>query len=308
MLAEAAAADPRVRVLRRQRRGGTVAARRDALAAAAGELIAVLDDGDVLEPDALAAMDAVFAAGDVDVAYSDHDVIDADGVSVTPSFKPDFSPERLRAQNYIDRLVVTRRALADAAGGFRDGYDGAHDHDFVLRLTERAGRIAHVPRILCHQHKAPGGAAADGDEAAAPAAGARAVADHCARVGIDATVELDAPRGCYRVVRRLTERPLVSVVIPTRGASGRVWGATRCYVFDAVRSLVERSTYRELEFVIVYDAETPAPVLAALAAVPGASIDARALRAHRSTSRRRSTSAPPTRAETCCCCSTTTPS
>ena len=30
-----------------------------------------------------------------------------------------------------------------------------------------------------------------------------------------------------------------------------MWGTTRCYVYEAVRSLVERSTYGELEFVIV---------------------------------------------------------
>ncbi len=47
-----------------------------------------------------------------------------------------------------------------------------------------------------------------------------------------------------------------------------MWGATRCYVYEAVRSLVENSTYTELEFVIVHDAETPTPVLEALAAMP----------------------------------------
>ncbi len=180
MLAEAAAADPRVRVLHRPR-GGGVAAHRDALAASSGELITVLDATDALEPDALAAMDAVFTAGDVDVAYADHDIVDADGAYVVPSFKPAFSPERLRAHNYIDRPVVTRRTVADAAGGFRDGYDGAHDYDFVLRVTEQARRVAHVPRILCHTHRPPVGAAADGDSAVTATAAARVVADHCAR-------------------------------------------------------------------------------------------------------------------------------
>ena len=123
MLAEAAAADPRVRVvLDRPAAAATSPPGRDALAASAGELITVVRAGDTLEPDALAAMDAVFTAGDVDVAYSDHDVIaPRTGSNVTSSFKPAFSPERLRAHNYIDRLVVTRRTVADAAGGFRDG-------------------------------------------------------------------------------------------------------------------------------------------------------------------------------------------
>src|SRR5690606_29563299 len=100
-------------------------------------------------------------------------------------------------------------------------------------------------------------------------AGARAVADHCARVGIDATVETTAHEGCYRVARHVTERPLVSVVIPTRGTSGRVWGMTRAFVVEAVRSIVERSTYGALEFVIVYDADTPDAVLHALRRLTG---------------------------------------
>jgi GT2 family glycosyltransferase len=273
LLADAAAADERVRVLRRSCRGGEVVARRDALAASAGALITVLEAGDALEPDALAAMDAVFLAADVDVAYGDHDVIDPDGIHVTSWFKPAFSPERLRAHNYIDRCVVTRRAVVDATGGFRDGYAGAHDHDFVLRVTERARRVANVPRILGHRRRSTDGAFADaGDDVGASAAGARAVADHCARVGIDAAVESTRVEGCYRVVRRLASHPRVSVIIPTRGSCGRVWGATRCFVYDAVRSLVERSTYRQLEFVIVHDAATPPAVLAALAAMPEAAM------------------------------------
>jgi glycosyltransferase involved in cell wall biosynthesis len=269
-LADAAAADPRVHLLRGPHRGAA-AARRDALAASAGELITVLSADDILEPDALAAIDAVFAAGDVEIAYSDHDAIDADGI-VTPSFKPAFSPERLRAHNYIDRPVVTRREVAEAAGGFRDGFDGAEDYDFVLRLTEHARHVAHLPRILCHRRAVRDATAATGDGVAADVGALAAVADHCARVGIDALVEPTRNAGCHRVVRRLAGHPLVTVIIPTRGSCGRVWGTTRCYVYEAVRSLVERSTYRELEFVIVHDADTPSPVLESLAAMPDAAM------------------------------------
>ena len=235
----------------------------------------MLSAGDALDRDALTAMDAVFTAGDVDVAYCDHDVIEIDanadehGARVVSWFKPAFSPERLRAHNYIDRLVVTRRTHAEAVGGFRNGYDDADDYDFVLRLTEQARRVAHVPRILCHHYSSPSGTTVDdGDVAERRGADARAIADHCDRVGIAAEVEPTRNEGCYRVVRRLAEQPLVSVIIPTRGSCGRVWGATRCYVFEAVRSLIERSSYRQLEFVIVHDAETPPAVLSALAALP----------------------------------------
>ena len=109
----------------------------------------MVDHADRLEPDALAEMSAAMAEG-VDVAYSDHDVIDAAGFYVDPVYKPDFSPERLRSQNYVTRLLVARRSLLDVAGGFRDGLEGAEDHDLLLRLTEGAGSVAHVPRVLYH--------------------------------------------------------------------------------------------------------------------------------------------------------------
>lgn len=268
MLTRVAKADSRVRLVISDRRGGLASTLGDGLAAATGELVAVLDDGDVLEPDALEAMAAAIGHADADVAYSDHDVIDPDGVYVDPAYKPDFSPERLRAQDYMTPLVVARRAVVERVGGFRDGYDGAEHHDLLLRLTEQGAGVAHVPRILCHARRPP--VPSGGQEAVA--ATVRAIGDHCRRVGIAATVEATAHDGCYRVLRRVEGRPLVSVVIPTRGSAGRVWGLERCFVVEAVRSLVSRSAYRELEFVIVYDTSTPTAVLDELTSITGAEI------------------------------------
>jgi glycosyltransferase involved in cell wall biosynthesis len=269
VLDRAAAADPRVRVIHRSENGGIVAASNDALAAATGEWIALLDHDDVLTVGALGTM-APACSDDIDVAYSDHDLLRPDGRFCSPSYKPDFSPERLRSQNYITHLLVARRSLVELVGGFRDGFDGAQDHDLVLRLTERAGGVAHVAKVLYHWRQSPNSVTSSSQNKPwAFEAGVRAVADHCARVGIDATVELTANEGCYRVIRRLAERPLVSVVIPTRGSAGRVWGATRVFVVDAVQSLLEHSSYRELEFVVVYDSATPEPVLAALRRIAG---------------------------------------
>lgn len=272
MLADAAAADPRVRVVRRTENGGIVVASNDALSAATGEYVALLDHDDELDPMALAVMTSALDAG-ADVAYSDHDLIRADGRRATPSYKPDFSPERLRAQNYIAHFLMARRTLVDAVGGFRDGFDGAQDHDLVLRLTETGAAVAHVPSVLYHWRQSPTSVTSSSENKPwAFDAGVRAVQSHCDRVGIDAEVSLTEHAGCYRVVRRVADRPLVSVVIPTRGSSGRVWGATRSFVVDAVRSLVEHSTYGELELVVVHDEETPDAVLHALRRVAGPSL------------------------------------
>jgi glycosyltransferase involved in cell wall biosynthesis len=264
-----ARADERVTVVHRAEQGGIVAASADALAGATGEFVALLDHDDVIEPHALAAMVGQLRAG-ADVAYSDHDFIRPDGRLIDPCYKPDFSPERLRNQNYITHFLAARRSLVERVGGFRDGFDGAQDHDLVLRLTEVAEQVAHVPEVLYHWRQAPTSvSSSSANKPWAFDAGRRAVEDHCARVGITASVEATDHEGCYRLRRSLTATPLVSVIIPTRGSAGRIWGATRAYVVDAVRSIVEHSTYQHLEFVVVVDDETPVAVTQALHDIAG---------------------------------------
>ncbi|HRK46717.1 MAG TPA: glycosyltransferase, partial [Nocardioides sp.] len=53
----------------------------------------------------------------------------------------------------------------------------------------------------------------------------------------------------------------VSVVIPTRGGEGLVWGERRTFVVDAVRSVLEKGGHRNLEIVVVHDDVTPWEVL-----------------------------------------------
>lgn len=270
MLAEAST-QPHVRLIERTDQGGIVAATNEGLAAAQGEYVAFLDHDDVLRSDAVETMLDATQNRSVDVVYSDHDFIDADGFHLGPCLKPAWSPERLRNQNYITHFVMARRSLVDEVGRLRSGYDGAQDHDLMLRLGEEANRIEHVDEILYHWRQAPSSVSSGGDAKPwAFEAGLRAVADHCQRVGIDAEVGFTEHEGIYRVRHRVADpQPLVSVLIPTRGSAGVVWGVDRCFVTEAVRSIVERSTYENLEFVVIIDDDTPAPVIAMLRGLTG---------------------------------------
>jgi GT2 family glycosyltransferase len=99
-------------------------------------------------------------------------------------------------------------------------------------------------------------------------AGRRAVAEHLQRMGIDGEVEIGRRLGTYRVRRRVPD-VLTSVIIPTNGSRGRVWGTERTYVVDAVASVAAR-TSRPIEFVIVLDATAPARVRDAIQHAAGA--------------------------------------
>jgi GT2 family glycosyltransferase len=271
MLREASASDPRIVCRRREHNGGIVAASNDALALATGEIVVLLDHDDRLHPDALAKIVEAFAADDqLDYVYSDEDLIASDGRRINPFYKPDWSPERFRNQMYSCHVSAIRRTLVDEVGGFREGFDGAQDWDLVFRVTERARRVGHIPEVLYHWRTVPASVTSGTDaKPYAYDAAKRAIQSHCERVGIAATVEEHAERGHFRVRRCLDEHPLVSVVIPTRGSEGVVWAAERVMVVEAVRDIVERSTYPRLEIVVVADTATPAGVLDELRALGG---------------------------------------
>jgi GT2 family glycosyltransferase len=273
MLESAAREDPRVRVHFREENGGIVAASNDALEMAEGEFIALLDHDDELHPDALALVhEALLGAPEADYVYTDEDKIDVHGHHSGPFFKPDWSPERMRTQMYTCHFSVLRRSLVEAVGGFDAEFEGSQDWDLVLKVTERARRVLHVPRILYHWRMIET-SAAGGGEAAKPwafEAGKRAVQAHCERIGLQARVERDAAdAGVYHLEPELREQPLVSIVIPTCGTVREVRYEPVVLVEHCVRSIVERSSYENYEIVVVVDTDTPRNVLEALQKIGG---------------------------------------
>ncbi len=263
VLRSAAAEDDRVKVVERPTNGHIVVASNDGIATARGEFLALLDHDDVLVECALEEMrTAIERAPDVDYLYSDEDKVDEDGRFYDEFRKPPWSPERLRGQMYTSHLSVLRTSLVREVGGFREGYDGSQDHDLVLRVTERAARIVHVPKVLYHWRAVEGSAAQDPEaKPYAWLAGQRAVQDHVDRLGIPAVVELGPVPGTYHLTRSIDPSLRLSVVIPTRGGEGLVWGERRVFVVEAVRSVLERGGHDNVEIVVVYDTDTPDAVL-----------------------------------------------
>jgi O-antigen biosynthesis protein len=277
LLDTCAAIDPRIRVEHRTENGGIVAASNTALEMANGEFIALLDHDDLLHIDALALVnEAIEGSPEADYVYTDEDKMNAAGRHGGPFLKPGWSPERMRTQMYTCHLSVLRRSVVEEVGGFDPGCEGAQDWDIVLKVTERARKVLHVPRVLYHWRGIAGSTADQGEsggEAAKPwafEAGTRAIQAHCERTGVQAQIVRDPDdAGVYHLEPRLREEPLVSIVIPTNGQRREIRYQEVSLVGHCVRSIVRESTYPNYEIVVVADESTPAEAIAELEEAAG---------------------------------------
>jgi GT2 family glycosyltransferase len=221
-MAEFAAGDQRIKVLAMEENGGISRATNRALSAATGEFVVLLDHDDVLMDDALAEIALVLAVNpEADVIYSDEDKLDELDRPFMPHFKPDWDPDLLLAYPYLGHITVIRHELLTRIGGFRSEFDGSQDYDVMLRATELARQVVHIPKVLYHWRVVEGSAAGDSDAKPwAHLASRRALEDAVARRGLDATVETGPFPGAYHVRRQIHGSPTVSVIIPFRDQAG----------------------------------------------------------------------------------------
>ncbi len=254
------AEDPRIKAVFRPVNGHISEASNSALALAAGDWLALLDHDDLLTPNALLEVAAeIEAHPDAVFIYSDEDKLDAGGARYEPFFKPDFSPELLRAQNYLNHLSVHRTAAVRAVGGWRKGFEGSQDYDLNLRILERVdpARVRHIPKVLYHWRAVEGSTALAGEEKGyAFTAGLKALEEHVARLQWDAAVEPVGDLPFYRVRHALpSPAPMVSLIIPTRDHADLL---ATC--IDSVLRLTDYPSYE----VLIVDNGSVEPQTAAL--------------------------------------------
>jgi GT2 family glycosyltransferase len=252
LLEDAAARDSRIRVATLERNSGISAATNEAVSLGTGAFVAFLDHDDELHPDALARVaQAIAASPDADVVYSDEDKLDDRDRRCEPSFKPAWSPDWLLSTAYMCHLLVVRRSLLDEVGGLHSEFDGSQDYDLMLRATERARSVVHVPEILYHWRMVAGSAAEDTEAKPwAHDASRRAVDSALRRRQEQGSVEPGPYAGIYHVRRALRATPLVSVVVPFRDGAAAL---RRC--LDSIEDL---GGYGEVQVLLVdNDSEEP---------------------------------------------------
>lgn len=223
IIREYAQLDPRrVRYHFCEENGGIAVASNQAARMAQGEFVCLLDHDDLLDPDALLEVALQLQImPDTDYFYSDEDKVHYDGNQYCqPYYKPDYDPDLLLCNNYLNHFSVMRRSLFERAGGFREGFDGSQDYDLYLRVTELARRIVHIPKILYHWRMVPESTATDPEAKGGlyRESSIKALQSAVARRGLDADVENGLSPGSYRVRYHIGDPRKVCIIIPTRNA------------------------------------------------------------------------------------------
>ena len=221
-----------------------------ALEMARGDYIALLDHDDVLHPAALYAVTREILRKNADFLYTDEGIFRrSPNVVFFPHFKPDYAPDTLRGNNYICHFTVFQRVLLEKTGVFRPECDGSQDFDMVLRLTEHAKRIVHIPELLYYWRACPGSTADSPDaKPYATQAGIRALRDHLARIGAEGEVCQAEDATVYRIRYRLKEQPLVSVIIANKDH--------KAYLEGCINSIREKTSYPNWEIIVVENGST----------------------------------------------------
>ncbi len=218
------------------------------LAMATGEYIGLFDHDDILHPSALYEYVKVINEKNADYIYCDETTFKSGDINkmLTMHFKPDYAIDNLRANNYICHFSVFARQLLDGTELFRTKFDGSQDHDMILRLTDRAKNVVHVPKLLYYWRSHPGSVASDINAKPYAIQSAKdAVADHLRRHGYE-HFQITSTRAfetIFKIRYQIIGDPKISIVIANKD---HLEDLKRC-----ITSIKEKSTYENYEIIVV---------------------------------------------------------
>lgn len=242
----------KIKLIFRKKNGHICQASNSALKLSTGEFIALLDHDDEIKPHALYSMVKHLNKNpETDMIYSDEDKVEENGQNYTePHFKPDWSPDTFNSMMYTCHFGLYRKKIIDQIGGFRPGYEGSQDYDLVLRFSEKSQNIHHIPDILYTWRKIPGSTSIVGKKAKPYAyiAAKKALNSALKRKKIKGIVKDGAGEGLYRIEYKLLEKPLISIIIPTKDKVD--------YLKKCINSILKKTTYKNYQILITDNAST----------------------------------------------------
>ncbi|NBI89169.1 glycosyltransferase [Lachnospiraceae bacterium] len=218
------------------------------LAMATGEYIGLFDHDDIIHPSVLYEYAKVINEQGADYIYCDETTFKNNDINkmLTMHFKPDYAIDNLRANNYICHFTVFYRHLLDGNELFRTKFDGSQDHDMILRLTDKAKKVVHVPKLM-YYWRSHSGSVASGIQAKTYAVDAAkgAVADHLRKHGFEhfKITSTRAFETIFKISYQIVGNPKISIIIANKDHEPDL---RRC-----ISSIMEKSTYDNFEIIVV---------------------------------------------------------
>ena len=213
-----------------------------AIEMSSGDYLGLLDQEDVLHPSALYEVMKVICGEDADFIYSDDAGFAVNHGVTLKHHKPDYAIDTLCSHNYISHFTVFDRKLTKKAGAFRSEFDGSQDYDLIFRYTDIASKICHIPKLLyfARNHE---------NTPNENPAGKNVIREYLKEHGIPARVEdKNGLPGFYRVIYDLTEKPLVSLIIPNKNNTS--------LLRNCISSILEKTSYKNYEIIVVENNST----------------------------------------------------
>ena len=235
----------KIKIVYRSENGHISRASNSALSVATGEFIALVDNDDVLDKDALYYMvEKINVDTKLDMVYSDEDKLDLNNKRCMPHFKPDFSLDTLLSVNYICHFTMIRKKIVDELGGFRSDFDGAQDYDLFLRVVEKTKRIGHVSKILYHWRMTETSTSSkSSNKSYVIDNGKKVVEDYLKRNNIAGSVTLVNDIQMYQINYEIENEPKISIIITTKD---------KCDVLKkCIDSIYNKTVYKNYEIIVI---------------------------------------------------------
>jgi len=248
--------DKRIKVVYRRSNGHICNASNSALKLATGKYVGLLDDDDILWPNAL--FENIKAINRNPLAaflYSDEDKLEENGIEHTdPFFKPDWSPDYLRQINYITHFAIIKKSLMNKLNGFQKGLEGAQDWDVFLRATneiEKSGnerkKIIHIPTVLYSWRKSSTSTASEkhvGNIKRYAYENQKTVLlRDLKNRNYKGTVTSTEETSLNYIHYSIEKGPFVSIIIPTKNKYG--------LISSCINSIMNKSTYTHFEIILI---------------------------------------------------------
>ncbi len=205
-----------------------------------GQYVVYMDCNLKLEQHVLFRFVQAFQQNNADLVYSDGVQLADDGDDVVDFIcRPTFSPELLRAYQYIDHLVGFDQLFLDSLGVTGKNLFDFLPYDLLLRVAEKAKRVVHIPEFLYHiSEKEPF------------RENVAVIQRHLERIGCAGKVEPHTHHGMHRISYSLNSGLRVAIIIPTKNA-----GELLCQCLDSLLRTISDIPYDII--IIDHDSDEP---------------------------------------------------